>query len=173
MTDKKNLTRRVALTGVMGALALSLSYLETLIPAFPGFPPGAKPGFSNIVTMFLAASAGIGDAFFVTVIKALFAGITRGFTAMLMSGAGGLLSTAAACVLLRSRKKSFGYIGIGIICAVCHNIGQLITACIISGTPSLVWGYGPLLLLFAVITGFITGTILKVIMPYLDRIIKK
>ena len=156
----------------MGALALALSYLETLIPAYPGFPPGAKPGFSNIVTMFLAAGAGVGDAFFVTVIKALFAGITRGFTAMLMSGAGGLLSTAAACVLLRSRKINLGYIGIGVICAVCHNIGQLLTACIISGTPSLIIGYGPLLLLFAVITGFITGTVLKVIMPYLGRITK-
>ena len=91
---------------------------------------------------------------------------------MLMSGAGGILSTAAACILLRGRKDRFGYIGIGIICAVCHNAGQLITACIISGTPSLVWGYGPLLLLFAVITGFITGTVLNVIMPYLGRITK-
>jgi len=163
---------RVALLGIMGALALALSYLETLIPAFPGFPPGAKPGFSNIVTMFLAGSVGIGDAFFITVLKALFAGITRGFTAMLMSGAGGILSTAAACVLLRSKKLNLGYIGIGIICAVCHNIGQLITACIISGTSSLIWGYGPLLLLFAVITGFITGTVLKVIMPYLGKIIR-
>lgn len=172
MDKRKNITRRVALAGIMGALALALSYLETLIPAYPGFPPGAKPGFSNIVTMFLAGSAGIGDAFFVTVIKAVFAGITRGFTAMLMSGAGGLLSTAAACILFRSRKINSGYIGIGIICAVCHNTGQLITACIISGTPSLVWGYGPLLLLFAVITGFITGTVLKVIMPYLGRITK-
>ena len=154
----------------MGALALALSYLETLIPAYPGFPPGAKPGFSNIVTMFLAGSVGIGDAFFVTMVKAIFAGITRGFTAMLMSGAGGLLSTAAACLLLRSKKINLGYIGIGIICAVCHNIGQLITACLISGTPSLIFGYGPLLLLFAVITGFVTGTILKVIMPYLGKI---
>lgn len=172
MKDKKHLTKRIALTGILGALAIALSYLETLIPAYPGFPPGAKPGFSNIVTMFLAGSAGIGDAFFVTVIKALFAGITRGFTAMLMSGAGGLLSTAAACFLLRSKKINLGYIGIGIICAVCHNIGQLLTACVISGTPSLIVGYGPLLMLFAVITGFITGTILKLVLPYLDRIAK-
>ena len=154
----------------MAALAVALSYLESLIPAYPGFPPGAKPGFSNIVTMFLAGSAGISDAFFITLVKALFAGITRGFSAMLMSGAGGLLSTAAACLLLRSKKINLGYIGIGIICAVCHNIGQLITACLISGTPSLIFGYGPLLLLFAVITGFVTGTILKVIMPYLGKI---
>lgn len=170
MKDRRNLTKRIALTGILGALALAFSYFETLIPAYPGFPPGAKPGFSNIVTMFLAGSVGIADAFFVTVIKAAFAGITRGFTAMLMSGAGGILSTVAACILLRSKKINLGYIGIGIICAVCHNVGQLLTACIISGTPSLVFGYGPLLLLFAVITGFITGTVLKAVMPYLGKI---
>lgn len=169
---KSQVTRRIALVGVMGALAIALSYLESLIPAFPGFPPGAKPGLSNIVTMFLASSVGICDAFFITVLKGLFAGVTRGFTAMLMSLSGGILSTTAACVIFRQKKFNFGYIGIGIICAVCHNIGQLICACVISGTPSLIWGYGPLLLIFAVVTGFITGSILKAVMPSLKSIYK-
>lgn len=170
MKEKQNSTKRIAVVGVMAALAIALSYLESLIPAYPGFPPGAKPGFSNIVTMFLAGCSGVGDAFFITAVKAVFAGITRGFTAMIMSGSGGILSTAAACFLLRSKKLNLGYIGIGIICAVCHNVGQLAAACVISGTPSLIFGYGPLLLLFAVVTGFITGTILRVIMPYLGRL---
>ncbi|MBQ3127493.1 MAG: Gx transporter family protein [Clostridia bacterium] len=166
-------TKQVALLGIMGALALALSFLESLIPALPGLPPGAKPGLSNIVTMFLASSSGIADAFFITVLKAVFAGITRGATAMLMSASGGLLSTAAACILLRSKKSNIGYIGIGIICAVCHNIGQLISACLISGTPSLIFGYGPLLLIFAVATGFVTGTVLKTVIPALNRILNR
>lgn len=166
----KKYTKRVALLGIMGSLALALSFLESLIPALPGLPPGAKPGLSNIVTMFMASSSGIADAFFITIIKAVFAGITRGSTAMLMSASGGLLSTAAACFLLRSKKINSGYIGIGIICAVCHNIGQLVSACLISGTWSLIFGYGPLLMLFAVATGFVTGTVLKLVLPALDKI---
>ena len=172
MKKDKNLTRKIALTGIMCALALALSYLETLIPAYPGFPPGAKPGLSNIVTMFMAGSAGPLYAFFITVIKGLFAGVTRGFTAMLMSLSGGILSTAAACLLFRFAKNKLGYIGISIVCAVCHNIGQLAAACIISGTASLVVGYGPLLLIFAVVTGLLTGAILKAVMPALARIAK-
>lgn len=172
MRDKKN-TQRVALLGIMGALALALSFLESLIPALPGLPPGAKPGLSNIVTMFMASSSGIADAFFITVIKAVFAGITRGSTAMLMSASGGILSTAAACILLRSKRINLGYIGIGIICAVCHNIGQLISACLISGTWSLIFGYGPFLLIFAVATGFVTGTVLKPVLPALEKIINR
>lgn len=172
MKKDKNLTRKIALTGIMCALALALSYLETLIPAYPGFPPGAKPGLSNIVTMFMAGGAGPLYAFFITVIKGLFAGVTRGFTAMLMSLSGGILSTAAACLLFRFAKNKLGYIGISIVCAVCHNIGQLAAACIISGTASLVVGYGPLLLIFAVVTGLLTGAILKAVMPALARIAK-
>lgn len=166
-------TKRVALLGVMGALALALSFLESLIPALPGLPPGAKPGLSNTVTMFMASSLGIADAFFITALKAVFAGITRGSTAMLMSASGGLLSTAAACILLRSKKFNPGYIGIGIICAVCHNIGQLISACLISGTWSLIFGYGPLLLIFALVTGFVTGTVLKLVLPALNKILNR
>lgn len=172
MNKDKNLTRKIALTGIMCALALALSYLETLIPAYPGFPPGAKPGLSNIVTMFMAGSSGTSYAFFITIIKGLFAGVTRGFTAMLMSLSGGILSTAAACLLFRFAKNKLGYIGISIVCAVCHNIGQLAAACIISGTASLVVGYGPLLLIFAVVTGLLTGAILKAVMPTLAKIAK-
>lgn len=173
MNTKKSPTKKVAFLGIMGALALSLSFLESLIPPLPGMPPGAKPGFSNVVTMFLASSSGICDAFIITVIKAVFAGITRGVTAMLMSGAGGILSTAAACILLRSKKLKAGYIGIGIICAICHNIGQLTVACILSGTWTLITGYGPILMLFAVATGFVTGTTLKLVLPALDKIINR
>ena len=108
MNKNKDLTRKIALTGIMCALALAFSYLETLIPAYPGFPPGAKPGLSNIVTMFMAGSAGPLYAFFITVIKGLFAGVTRGFTAMLMSLSGGILSTAAACLLF------------GVLAHTCH-----------------------------------------------------
>ena len=172
MKKDKNLTRKIALTGIMCALALALSYLETLIPAYPGFPPGAKPGLSNIVTMFMAGSSGTPFAFFITIIKGLFAGVTRGFTAMLMSLSGGILSTAAACLLFRFAKNKLGYIGISIVCAVCHNIGQLAAACIISGTASLVVGYGPLLLIFAVVTGLLTGAILNAVIPTLAKIAK-
>lgn len=173
MNTKKSKIKTIAFLGIMGALALSLSFLESLIPPLPGLPPGAKPGLSNVVTMFLASSSGVGSAFAITFLKAAFAGITRGTTAMLMSAAGGLLSTLAACILLRSKKIKFGYIGIGIICAVCHNIGQLTVACFLSGTWALITGYGPLLMLFAVATGFVTGTTLKLVLPALDKIINR
>ncbi len=168
----KTLTQNIALAGILSAQAIALSYLESLIPAIPGFPPGAKPGLSNIVTMFSAGSVGIWQTVYITLAKAVFALLSRGFTAFMTSLAGGLLSTAVALILLRSKKNIFGYVGIGIICAVCHNIGQLSVACVLSGTPELFVSYGPFLLLAAGVTGFLTGTILKYIMPALEKQMK-
>lgn len=169
---QKAFTRNLALVGILSAQAIALSYLESLIPAIPGFPPGAKPGLSNIVTMFSAEMLGVWQTLYITFAKAVFAGITRGFTAFLTSLAGGLLSTIIALVLLRSKNNKLGYIGIGIICAVCHNIGQLCVACVISGTAELFTSYGPFLLLAAGATGFLTGTILKYVIPALEKQMK-
>ncbi len=170
--SKANINKKtayVALLGILGAEALALSFLENFIPAVPGLPPGAKPGFSNIVTMFTASTMGLPSALLITVIKSLFAGLTRGITAGLMSFAGGLLSTFVMVALLKWKKNPFGILGVSIASAIAHNCGQLIVACIISGTPTLAIGYGPLLLLFALVTGAITGTVLKVVMPALEK----
>lgn len=170
--NKKITTKSIALTGILSSQALSLSYLESLIPAIPGFPPGAKPGFSNIIVMFAAQELSPWQAFAITLIKALFAGLTRGITAFFMSLAGGLLSTAAALIIFKKTKIKFGYIGTAIICAACHNLGQLCIACLLSGTFRLFIGYGPFLLLASALTGFLTGTVLKYVMPALQKQMK-
>jgi len=161
-------TQRVALLGILGALALVLAFLENQIPAVPGLPPGAKLGLANIVTMFAATTVGFGGAMTITVLKALFAG-TRGLTAFFMSLTGGVLSTLVMVLLLRWKKNPFGILGISIASAVVFNAGQLLVACILSGTPALVVGYGPLLLLFGVLTGAVTGTLLRLVLPALQK----
>ena len=54
--------RKTALLGILCAQAIALSFLESLIPALPFLPPGAKPGFSNIVTMFAVLTLGLPQA---------------------------------------------------------------------------------------------------------------
>ena len=84
----------------------------------PGLPPGAKPGFSNIATMAAAAQLGFGGAFPITLLKAGFAGLTRGATAFFMSAAGGVLSMLVMLPLLRGKRNPFGAVGTGILCAI-------------------------------------------------------
>lgn len=164
----KNNTYKIALFGVLSAVALTLSYLEGLIPTMAFMPPGAKMGFSNIATMFAASSMGILSALAITFIKALFAGITRGVTAFFMSLCGGILSTVTMYLLFKLSKKT-GYMAIGIICALVHNFGQLIVAIITAGNLSVL-GYAPVLLISGTVTGAVTGTVLRAVMPALEKV---
>lgn len=166
----KNNTYKIALFGVLSAVALTLSYLEGLIPTVAFMPPGAKMGFSNIATMFAASSMGLVSALAITFIKALFAGITRGVTVFFMSFCGGILSTVTMYLLFKFSKKT-GYMAIGIICALVHNFGQLIVAIITAGNLSVL-GYAPVLLISGTVTGAVTGTVLRAVMPSLERVTK-
>ncbi len=168
---KKNSAYKVALPAILCALALSLSFLESLIPPLPLFPPGAKPGFSNIITMFAAGSLGFPTAAIISLVKGLFAFVTRGVTAGIMSLSGGLLSASAMFLLMRFATKYLGMVGISAVCAVIHNMGQLAAAVFITGTSDVIY-YAPALAVFGVITGVLTGIILGSVMPSLEKVRK-
>jgi len=164
----KSAAKTAALLGILGAQALVLSYLESLIPAMPGLPPGAKPGFSNIVNMFAAAQLGLPQAMAIVLIKAAFAFITRGWAAALMSFSGGMLSTLVMYALWRAKSRPFGIVGISVLAAIAHNAGQLAVAVALTGTVSIA-AYAPLLAVFAVATGIVTGSVMRIVMPALEK----
>lgn len=166
-----NITRRtrlIALCGMLGALTLTLSALEGMLPPIPMLPPGAKLGLSNIAVMYAVQSLGLAPALLLALIKGLFAGMTRGFTAMVMSLSGGMASTLLMALLLRIGKRSFGWIGIGVAGALAHNAAQLCAAACLT-TPALLW-YVPWLLLFGILTGTLTGICLRVVLPVLENL---
>lgn len=155
--------------GLLGALALTLSGLELLLPPLPMLPPGAKPGLSNIVTMYAASALGLPSALALALLKGLFAGVTRGATAFLMSTCGGLLSTLVMGLMLKW-GKGFGLIGVGVAGALSHNAAQLGVAALL--TTGAVVAYLPFLLLFALLTGTLTGLILRAALPALEHVRK-
>lgn len=166
---KNNNAKKVALLGMFCALAMAISFLESLIP--PIIPvPGVKPGFSNIVTMFCLTSLGFPYALAVTLFKAAFALLTRGATAFFMSLCGGLLSLTVMALLFKTKEKYLGYTGIGVLSAVSHNSGQLCVACIILGKTIL--NISPVLLLSGIICGLITGTLFYYTVPVLNKLTK-
>lgn len=170
---KKTKTEKIALLGILGALALALSAAEGfLMPNVAILPPGAKPGLSNIVTMYAASSLSVPATIYIVLIKAVFALITRGATAFFMSLSGGVLSAVSMLLLLKTAKNKISFIGIGVVAALMHNAGQLIVSLIMTGTSAIV-GYAPFLMLFGLITGFVTGSVLKVTVPAIEKATKK
>lgn len=152
----------------MTAISVVLSFVESLLPTAYFMPPGSKLGLSNIPVMFSASKLSIPETLFIVVAKSIFVFITRGTTAFLMSLAGGILS--AICMLIMLRKtKGFGYVGIGILSAICHNIGQLAVSFFLVQSSAII-GYAPVMFIASLVTGFLTGTVLKVTMPYFSKI---
>ena len=164
----KTKTQKIALLGILGAQALALSFIENLLPAMPFLPPGVKLGLSNIVTMFTAGTMGFLPALAVTLIKSLFVLLTRGVSAFFMSFGGGLFSTVAMCLMIKFVKDKSGFVGVAVVSAVCHNIGQLAVSIVVTRTTAFIY-YAPVLLLSGVVMGIITGIILKAVMPLLMK----
>ena len=121
--------------------------------------------------MFAANAFGFTGALYITLLKALFAFVTRGTVAGLMSFCGGILSVLALSLTIKKQGKSLSFIGIGVLCAACFNLGQLFCACALSGAAML--GYGKYLLLFAVIGGTLTGAVLNAVLPRLTEQLRK
>lgn len=166
----KQKTIQAAFLGLLAAVAITLSYLESLLPTAAFLPPGAKPGLSNIANFFAAAALGLPSALSIALLKAVFAGITRGATAFFMSLCGGVCSTVLLYVLLRKSKR-LGYIGVGVLAAVAHNLGQLAVAAVLVGNVSVL-GYAPVLLLCGVAAGILTGFIFRAVLPALIKATK-
>ncbi len=158
---KKIATIKITRTAMVSAVALVLSAFEMMLPDFPFVMPGMKLGLSNIATMFALSALGLPSALIVCLTKALFALLMRGFTAFLMSLCGGVLSAVAMYVLLKF--NGFGYMGVGIIGAFCHNLGQLLVAFVF--TDSTVFAYFPILSFFSVFTGMVTAFAVYIILP--------
>ena len=165
-TKHRSAAGRVALAGLLGALALALSLVENLLPPLPGMPPNARLGLSNLATMYAAGALGLPWALCVTGIKAGFGFLTRGVTAGLMSLSGGLLSTFVMWLLLK--KTGLGLALVGVCGALGHNLAQLTVAWAL--TSGAVLFYVPFLGVYGLVTGVLTGTVLKLTLPALERV---
>lgn len=163
-----------ALTGILASLTLVLSLIEKLLLAAVPLPLGAKLGLANVAVMFALTSVGFLPALVIVVIKSAFAFLVSGGAAAVMSISGGLLSLLVMYLglLIRRRSGAVSYIGVSVLSACAHNIGQLTAASLISGTDLFPTLTGPLLI-FGVVFGAITGTVLNIIMPSLSDRLKK
>lgn len=166
MPKHTNTAGRVALAGLLGALALALSLVENLLPPLPGMPPNARLGLSNLATMYAAGALGLPWALCLAGIKAGFAFLTRGVTAGLMSLSGGMLSTFVMWLLLKKTPLGLALVGVG--GALAHNLAQILAAWALT-SPAVLF-YVPFLAVYGLLTGILTGTVLKLTLPALERV---
>ncbi len=167
--SKTKAVHRIAVTGILAALALALSFAERMLMAAFPLPMGIKPGISNIIVMFACTSAGLAPALGICLAKAGFAALLSGGASGLISLSGGLLSVLTMYLTSRLFGKKLSYTGISVLSAVMHNMGQLLAACVLTGSLAI-QGLLPALLISGAVFGFATGTIMNIIMPHLKKL---
>ncbi len=167
MNNRK--VKRIALFGMMVALAFTFSYVESLIPFNFGIP-GVKLGLANLVVVVALYIMTPGEAFAIAVIRVLLAGLTFGNTySLAYSLCGGVLSFLAMWAV---KKTKISVIGVSMLGGICHNIGQIIVAAIIMDTLRIAY-YLPVLLVAGLITGLLMGVISKAVIDRMKKIKKE
>lgn len=116
--------KRLALMGLLFALAMALSFLESLLPALPMLPPGIRLGLSNIVTMYALFVLGPVSGYTIAVLKSLFVLLTRGAVAAAMSASGGVASVTVMLLLSLLPGIRRQYLLLSVFGGAAHNVGQ-------------------------------------------------
>lgn len=155
-TMKNVNAKRVALSGIMLALALIVALLESMIPPIVPMLPYAKLGLTNVVLLACFLLVGMWEGYVVLVIKCVLSAVYAGNMAMLLWSLPSALVAYTAMVLLH-RTKLFSVTGLSVTGGMLHNFTQILVATIVVGKS--VFFYLPYMLLAGGVAGLVTGVI--------------
>ncbi len=147
--------KKIALLGLLSAIALTIFTLEAQIPALVPVP-GVKLGLSNIITVFAVFCIGAREGALVLAVRIFLGAVFAGnFSTILYSAAGGACAILATIGLKKILKENQLWVA-GVFGAIAHSLGQMAAAVCISRTPSLIL-YLPILIVCSIVTGCFTG----------------
>ena len=148
-------TKRLVLLAMLTAVAMILSYVESLLPSV-GIP-GVKMGLANIAVIFALFRFGWKEAAALSLVRVVLVSLLFGSVgAMLYSLAGAVLSLAVMALLRRINR--FSTMGVSVAGGVAHNAGQILMAMLILQTKQLL-GYLPVLAVSGIAGGVLTGLV--------------
>jgi len=151
----------------MLALSVVLNIIESFIPI--SNIPGLKIGLANSIVLFVLYCYGFKEAFYTSIFRVIIVGLLRTglFSITFMFSLGGSILSIITMYLFK-KIKVLSIIGVSIIGAIAHSIGQIIMAMLILKNYNLIY-YLPYLLLFAIPSGILIGIISKNILKYYKK----
>lgn len=152
--------RKVPVMGVLLALALVFSYVESLIPFYFGVP-GMKLGLTNTVVVLVLYLYGAPMALLISFLRIILSGFMFGNAfSIAYSLAGGLLSFF--CMYLARRFLKLRMIGVSVVGGFTHNVGQIFMAVLLVNNYNVLF-YLPILMIAGCLTGVLIGIIAALI----------
>lgn len=161
-------TRKLAMLAMFVSMALVLHVAENLLP-IPYIAPGVKLGLANIVSLITIIIFGFKEAVAVVLLRTLLGSLLGGVpSTFFFSAAGGILSTVVMYIMYAWLGTKFSLVGISVVGAIAHNIGQLFVASLIVENFGL-YVYLPVLMISAVITGVFIGITANYAVGFINR----
>ena len=162
-------TKKMTFLGLMVGYSLILYIIESYIPnPLIAVFPGAKLGLSNIITLISLIIFGIKDTFIILTVRIILSTIFTGpISYLLFSMGGAYLSLILMSIC--TKLKDLSVIGVSIIGAIGHNIGQLLVASMIIENINMI-GYLPFMLISSLITGMFIGLVSNYCYPKLEKV---
>lgn len=160
------MTKKIAYSSMLVALAMIFSYVEVLIPFSFGIP-GIKLGLANLVVVIGLFILKPFQVFGILVVRIILSAFMFGnMSSLIYSLAGGVLSFFV--MLLLKKFKGFSMTGISMAGGVIHNVGQLmIASCVVENLHVLY--YMPVLLVAGLITGMLIGIVGQRVYKHIER----
>jgi heptaprenyl diphosphate synthase len=169
MTDRIHELARVAL---LLALATVIHTVEAFLPVtFVWF----RFGFANIIGLATLYLFGFRDAAVVTLGRIFLGSLATGMfgsPAFLLSLSGGVCALLAMGLVFRFGAGLFSEIGVSLAGATAHNVAQLVAAYLIVIRSEGIFLLLPLMMLTAVVTGYLNGLAARFLVNHFQRVIR-
>ena len=145
---KLNNNHKIALCGVLIALAMILSYLESLVPIHMAVP-GVKLGLANLVTIIALQKLDLRATVVISVGRIILSNVLFGNMTAL------------------KKCRVFGLVGISVAGAVFHNLGQILVAvCVMENVRIFYYMF------ILLITGTVAGVAIGLLASFLLKNIR-
>lgn len=169
-------TKKIVLLSALMALGIVLNAMENLFLPWTILPiPGARIGLANIVFLIILLLENLKTAMILSIVRILILGTLTGILAtpvFPLSLGGAVLSLLLMKITRQVLGDKLSLIGLSIIGAIGHNLGQLLVLTMLPGLfPGLSALYIllPGLLLMAIPAGMITGWVVERVLPTIAR----
>lgn len=161
---------KIAYLGLLLSFAMIISYVENIIPTFT-FAPGIKLGLANGFILLILYLYGPAEAVIINLTRIILSSLLFGSMYSFLYSVTGAAFSLLIMILLYRKNEVFSPVGIGMLGGLFHNIGQILIAFLVTKLPGIIF-YVPVLVVFGLAAGSVTGLLSKLLYPTLKKIIK-
>ena len=151
---RKTNTKKLVTLALVASVAMVLSAIEMQIPAFTTIP-GVKVGLANIAVIFALYRLGAREAITVSLVRIFTLAMLFGNASTLIYSLAGAFLSFTVMILMKGFTK-LTTVSVSVAGGLFHNIGQVVTACLIMETAAIAIEL-PWLILSGTIAGVAVG----------------